>query len=47
VPSLVSLSLGNALFRAERYTEAELAYKAAIKADDKAARRTTTSRYCT
>ena len=35
VPSFVSLSLGSALFRAERYAEAELAYKAAIKADDK------------
>src|SRR5262245_57867955 len=35
VPSFVSLSLGSALFRAERYTEAELAYKAAIKADAK------------
>ena len=35
VPSFVSLSLGSALFRAERYPEAELAYKAAIKADDK------------
>ena len=36
VPSFVSLSLGSALFRAERYTEAEVAYKAAVKADEKA-----------
>jgi len=36
VPSMVSLSLGSALFRAERYTDAEIAYKAAIKADEKA-----------
>jgi tetratricopeptide (TPR) repeat protein len=35
VPSFVSLSLGSALFRAERYQEAEIAYKAAVKADDK------------
>jgi tetratricopeptide (TPR) repeat protein len=36
VPSFVSLSLGSALFRAERLQEAEIAYKAAIKADQKA-----------
>jgi tetratricopeptide (TPR) repeat protein len=36
VPSFVSLSLGSALFRAERLDEAEIAYKAAIKADQKA-----------
>ena len=36
VPSFVSLSLGSALFRAERYSEAEIAYRAAIKADEKA-----------
>ena len=36
VPSFVSLSLGSALFRAERLDEAEIAYKAAVKADQKA-----------
>jgi Flp pilus assembly protein TadD len=30
------LSLGSALFRAERYPEAEVAYRAAVKADEKA-----------
>jgi superkiller protein 3 len=35
VPSFVSLSLGSALYRAERYPEAEIAYRAAIKADER------------
>jgi tetratricopeptide (TPR) repeat protein len=36
VPSFVSLSLGSAYFRSERFVEAEAAYKEATKADDKA-----------
>ena len=36
VPSFVSLSLGSAYFRSERFEDAEAAYKAATKADDKA-----------
>ena len=36
VPSFVSLSLGSAYFRSEQFEEAEAAYKAAAKADDKA-----------
>ncbi len=36
VPSFVSLSLGSALFRAQRFEEAEQAYKAAIAVDTKA-----------
>lgn len=35
VPSFVSLSLGSALFRAARYPEAEVAYRAAVRADEK------------
>ena len=37
VPSFVWLSLGSAYFRAERFDDAERAFKAAIKADDSAA----------
>jgi tetratricopeptide (TPR) repeat protein len=36
VPSFVSLSLGSAYFRSERFQEAEAAYKEAVKADDRA-----------
>jgi tetratricopeptide (TPR) repeat protein len=36
VPSFVSLSLGSAYFRGEHFEEAEAAYKAATKADDRA-----------
>ncbi len=36
VPSFVSLSLGSAYFRGEHFEEAEAAYKAATKADEKA-----------
>jgi tetratricopeptide (TPR) repeat protein len=35
VPSFVSLALGSAYFRAERFDDAEREYKAAIKADPK------------
>lgn len=34
VPAFVSLSLGSAYFRRERFVEAERAYKEALKADD-------------
>jgi len=36
VPSFVSLSLGSAYFRSERFEEAETFYKEAVKADDRA-----------
>src|SRR5262245_43740899 len=36
VPSFVSLSLGSAYFRSERFEEAEASYKEATKADEKA-----------
>lgn len=36
VPSFVSLSLGSAYFRSSRFDEAEQAYRAAVKTDDKA-----------
>jgi len=36
VPSFVSLSLGSAYFRSERFEEAEAAYKEAVRADDRA-----------
>jgi Flp pilus assembly protein TadD len=36
VPSFVSLSLGSAYFRSERFDEAEQQYRAAIHADAKA-----------
>jgi Flp pilus assembly protein TadD len=36
VPAFVSLALGSAYFRAERMTDAERQYRAAIEADPKA-----------